>query len=93
MKEAKVDRLTVKLPMYWAQIEFYICNDYELVAKKVPDWARNDVLESTSYGTCTFAMVKEHELYRRPVIFMREHDLSTVCHEILRRWVRYGWAA
>ena len=80
---SKVDRLTVKLPMYYAQIEFYICDDYGVLAKAVPERIREDVLESTSSGTFSPYTMQDVKLYRRPIIYARWHNIPIIAHEIL----------
>jgi hypothetical protein len=83
MKKPKVERLTVKIPMYFAQIEFYICDDYEEIAKFVPVSIKSEVADWEGVGACHYLKFSGGNYPFRPTIQMRSNCIETAAHEII----------
>ena len=82
-KNKKVDRFTVKMPMYLAQVEFYICDDYEAISKLVPLAIKTPSALCRGMGACHFTTKNNVDMYLRPIIQMDKHCIATAAHETI----------
>jgi hypothetical protein len=82
-KKPKVDRLTVKIPMYYAKVEFYICDDLEAVSDLLPHCIKSSSWNLSGVACCHYTYRQGEEMQRRPIIQMTKHHISDAGHEII----------